>query len=96
MGSMVTVLALDSETATNPNERMSLKPFDKSQLPQDERVYVLPEDTLLYHGAYKERADQIDQAGSVLLSRPPMKVSGGMDNEGGLIFWWSRNSKTLC
>lgn len=67
--------------------RFSLARFNKADLPQDDRDYVLPENTLIYHGAYKERADRIEETGGVLLSRPPMKVSGGMSNEGGLIFF---------
>jgi hypothetical protein len=67
--------------------RYSLRSFNKGDLPQKGRDYILPQDTLLYHGAYKERADRIDEMGGVLLSRPPMRVSGGTTNEGGLIFF---------
>jgi hypothetical protein len=67
--------------------RYSLRPFNKTELPQKDKMYVLPADTLLYHGAYKERADQIEESGGVLLSRPPMRASGGATNEGGLIFF---------
>jgi hypothetical protein len=67
--------------------RFSLKKFNKEDLPQKGRDYILPQDTLLYHGAYKERADRIDEMGGVLLSRPPMRVSGGTIDEGGLIFF---------
>lgn len=67
--------------------RYSLRKFNKDDLPTKKKVYVLPADTLIYHGAYKERADQIEKTGGVLLSRPPMKVSGGLINEGGLIFF---------
>jgi hypothetical protein len=67
--------------------RYSLRKFTKDELPSKGRMYVLPADTMIYHGAYKERADQIEKTGGVLLSRPPMKVSGGLINEGGLIFF---------
>jgi len=88
----------DGDTVTVPDQsqfkgkvipiaKKSLRPFNKEELPQDERTYILPADTLLYHGAYKERAEQIERGGNALLSRPPMRVSGGATNEGGLIFF---------
>jgi hypothetical protein len=67
--------------------RYSLSKFEKSDLPKGGGLYTLPKDTLLYHGAYKERADRIEESGGVLLSRPAMKVSGGNFDEGGLIFF---------
>ena len=72
--------------------RYSLRSFRKEDLPLKGRDYTLPQDTLLYHGAYKERADRIEEMGSVLLSRPPMRVSGGATNEGGLIFFGDENT----
>ena len=74
------------------NISYSLRSFRKEDLPQNARDYTLPENTLLYHGAYKERADRIEEMGSVLLSRPPMRVSGGSPNEGGLIFFGSEET----
>jgi hypothetical protein len=72
--------------------RYSLRGFSKEDLPQKQRDYTLPENTLLYHGAYKDRADRIDEMGSVLLSRPPMRVSGGTIDEGGLIFFGDKDT----
>jgi hypothetical protein len=74
------------------NISYSLRSFRKEELPQKARNYTLPANTLLYHGAYKERADRIDEMGGILLSRPPMRVSGGAINEGGLIFFGDEDS----
>ena len=74
------------------NISYSLRSFRKEELPQKGRDYTLPANTLLYHGAYKERADRIDEMGGILLSRPPMRVSGGAINEGGLIFFGDEDS----
>ncbi len=74
------------------NISYSLRSFRKEELPQKARDYTLPANTLLYHGAYKERADRIEEMGSVLLSRPPMRVSGGFTAEGDLIFFGDENT----
>jgi len=99
-------LVVDYGQGYNPEEvkeyqptRYSLREFRKDDLPQDKQIYIIPEDTLLFHGAYKAQAEKIEAAGKILLARPEVKTSGGYTNEGGLIFFgekktaedWSKN-----
>lgn len=78
----------------NPDIRYSLRAFDKSDLPKDKKSYTLPENTMLFHGAHEERANEIEKSGRVLLSRPSIKTSGGSPDEGGLIFFGDKNVAT--
>ena len=78
----------------NPDIRYSLREFDKNDLPKDKKPYTLPENTLLFHGAHEERANEIEKSGRVLFSRPTIKTSGGSTDEGGLIFFGDRNVAT--
>lgn len=79
----------------NPDIRYSLREFNKNDLPKDKKPYTLPENTMLFHGAHEERANEIEKSGRVLLSRPTIKTSGGSPDEGGLIFFGDKNIATL-
>ncbi len=74
----------------NPDVRYSLREFRKDDLPQNKQTYTIPANTMLFHGAHKTHAEQIEAAGRVLRSRPEVKASGGNTNEGGLIFFGER------
>ena len=81
----------------NPENRSikySLREFKDSDIEGKKQTYTLPANTLLFHGAYKERADKINEAGKVLLSYAPLKTSSGAVYEGGLIFFGSRDTAT--
>ena len=74
--------------------RFSLRSFKANELPQKSKSYTLPANTLLYHGAHETRAKEIEIAGKVLISRSPIKTSGGNLDEGGLIFFGGKDAAT--
>jgi Large polyvalent protein associated domain 38/ADP-Ribosyltransferase in polyvalent proteins len=67
--------------------RYSLRPFNPDELPQNKQSYILPSDTLLYHGAHETRAKEIEATGKILISRSPIKTNSGTLDEGGLVFF---------
>ena len=76
----------------NPDIRYSLRPFDPKELPQNKKEYTLPANTVLYHGAHEARAKDIEKAGKTLISRSPIKTSGGATDEGGLIYFGGKDT----
>jgi len=74
--------------------RYSLREFKSSDIEGKKQTYELPANTLLFHGAYKDRADKILDAGKVLLTYPPLKASSGAVYEGGLIFFGDKDTAT--
>ena len=74
------------ETTGLPKFSLRAKPFDAQKLPKNKKDYVLPEGTILYHGAYKSVADAIESA-NYLMSRPTIKAHGGTLDEGGLVWF---------
>jgi hypothetical protein len=86
---------LGTYSATNPDIRYSLRPFDPKELPQNKKEYTLPANTVLYHGAHEARAKDIEKAGKTLISRSPIKTSGGATDEGGLVYFTSLIIKVL-
>ena len=74
--------------------RFSLRSFKADELPQKSKSYTLPANTLLYHGAHETRAKEIEIAGKVLISRSPIKTSGGTLDEGGLVFFGDKDAAT--
>jgi hypothetical protein len=75
------------EFGENKDIRYSLRKFDRADLPTDKKPFTLPENTMIFHGAHKDAAQKIKDAGRVLLSYPGVKSSSGTLDEGGLIFF---------
>jgi hypothetical protein len=79
------------ETTGLPKFSLRSKPFDAKKLPKNDKDYVLPEGTILYHGAYKSVAEAIKSA-NYLMSRPAIKAHGGSLDEGGLVWFGGKET----